>query len=33
MNNDAYADKIKKMLKMRKSTGATANNNADFRKL
>jgi hypothetical protein len=34
MNNNSYAGKIKKMLKMKKATGVTAaNNNSDFRKL
>ena len=33
MNNNSYAGKIKKMLKMKKATGATANNNNGFRKL
>jgi hypothetical protein len=33
MNNNAYVGKIKKMLKMKKATGNTANNNNGFRKL
>lgn len=32
INNNSYSDKIKKMLKMKKATGNTTNNNEGFRK-